>query len=169
MSNTRKAAAGVGGLATVLLLLLLWPMFVEGDPLFTGDLRTWATWIFWNLAIVLIVVLFFERNVPGATKWRSKDPAFARFLFNNRRAGLFWLPIRVFVGAFLAEAGLHKLTGRRVDEAGSLKGYWQHAVAIPDPGRRPSPSSGTATSSTCSSTTTPRPGSPGWSPWVRLP
>ena len=27
---------------------------------------------------------------------RIEGPAFARFLFNNSRAGLFWLPIRLF-------------------------------------------------------------------------
>ena len=136
MSNTRKAAAGVGGVATVLLLLLLWPMFIEGDPLLSGDLRNWVTWIFWILAIVLIVLLFQERNNAGADQVEIEGPAFARFLFGNRQAGLLWLPIRLFLGVSWLEAGWHKFTGEGwIDGGAALKGYWTAAVAIPDQGR----------------------------------
>jgi thiosulfate dehydrogenase (quinone) large subunit len=136
MSNTRKAAAVVGGLATVLLLLLLWPIFIEGDELLTGDIRTWATWIFWILAIVLIVLLFQERNTAGADQVEIEGPAFARFLFGNRRAGLLWLPIRLFLGVSWLEAGYHKFTDPAWTGGGeALKGYWERAVAIPEEGR----------------------------------
>ena len=136
MSNTRKAAAVVGGLATVLLLLLLWPIFITGDELLTGDLRTYATWIFWILAIVLIVLLFQERNTAGADQVEIEGPAFTRFLFGNRRAGLLWLPIRLFLGISWLEAGYHKLNDAAWTGGGeALKGYWTNAVAIPDQGR----------------------------------
>jgi thiosulfate dehydrogenase [quinone] large subunit len=64
-----------------------------------------------------------------------EGPAFSRFLFNNTAAGLFWLPIRVFVGVTFLEAGLHKLGDPKWTDGGAaLLGYWQHAVAIPDTG-----------------------------------
>ena len=40
-----------------------------------------------------------------------EGPAFTRFLFNNSRAGLFWLPIRLFLGFNWLEAGWGKFTG----------------------------------------------------------
>ena len=136
MSNTRKAAAVVGGLGTVLLLLLLWPIFIEGDPLLTGDLRTWVTWAFWILAIVLIVLLYQERNNAGADQVEIEGPAFARFLFGNRQAGLLWLPIRLFLGISWLEAGYHKFTDPAWTGGGeALQGYWTKAVAIPEQGR----------------------------------
>jgi thiosulfate dehydrogenase [quinone] large subunit len=136
MSNRRKTAAVIGGLATVLLLLLLWPIFIEGDELLTGDLRMYATWVFWILAIALIVVLFQERNEAGADQVEIEGPAFARFLFGNRQAGLLWLPIRLFLGISWLEAGYHKLTGEGwIDGGAALKGYWTAAVAIPEGGR----------------------------------
>ena len=51
--------------------------------------------------------------VPGcplgsadSDKVEIEGPAFTRFLLNNSRAGLFWLPIRVFVGFEFLAAGL---------------------------------------------------------------
>jgi thiosulfate dehydrogenase [quinone] large subunit len=94
-----------------------------------------VVWIFWISFIALVVVLFFERDVPGATEVNVEGPAFSRFLFNNTAAGLFWLPIRLFVGVTFLEAGLHKLGDPKWTDGGAaLLGYWQHAVAIPDTG-----------------------------------
>jgi thiosulfate dehydrogenase [quinone] large subunit len=126
MSNQRKLAGGLGGAATVLLLLLLWPVFIEGDPLLSGDIRTIATWAFWILAIALVVVLFQERKSAGADQVEIEGPAFARFLFGNRQAGLLWLPIRLFLGISWLEAGYHKLTDPAWTGGGeALKGYWE--------------------------------------------
>ena len=137
MSNQRKAAGGIAGVATVLLLLLLWPITGQGDPLLSGDLRQWVTWIFWILAIALVVILFQERKSVGADEVEIEGPAFARFLFGNRRAGLFWLPIRVFLGVSWFEAGLHKATdatGAWLNGGAALQGYWENAVKIPEAG-----------------------------------
>ena len=136
MSNQRKLAAGLGAAATILLILLMWPIFIEGDELLTGDIRQWATWIFWILAIALIVVLFQERNTAGADQVEIEGPAFARFLFGNRQAGLLWLPIRLFLGVSWIEAGWHKFTDPAWTGGGeALRGYWERAVAIPEEGR----------------------------------
>ena len=66
---------------------------------------------------------------------RSRGPAFARFLFGNSRAGLLWLPIRLFVGFSFLEAGLHKLGEASWTNGGTaLAGYWTNAVAMPAQG-----------------------------------
>jgi thiosulfate dehydrogenase [quinone] large subunit len=84
------------------------------------------------------VLLFQERNNAGADQVEIEGPAFARFLFGNRQAGLLWLPIRLFLGISWLEAGYHKLTGEGwIDGGAALKGYWTAAVAVPDQGRPP--------------------------------
>src|SRR5690349_11265907 len=67
-----------------------------------------------------------------------KDPGFAKFLTSDWRAGLIWLPLRIWVGLQWVQAAEHK-----IGEAGwvvtgdALKGYWEKAVAIPDAPARP--------------------------------
>ena len=76
----------------------------------------------------------------AATTIEIEGPAFTQFLFNNSRAGLFWLPIRLFLGFSWLEAGWHKLTGGGwIDGGTALAGYWTNAVKIPAeaPGRPP--------------------------------
>ncbi|HEX7472751.1 MAG TPA: DoxX family membrane protein, partial [Candidatus Limnocylindrales bacterium] len=62
-----------------------------------------------------------------------------RYLFSNTRAGLFWLPIRIFISFEWIEAGWHKLTGTGwVDGGSALLGFWKGAVAVPAaPGKPP--------------------------------
>ena len=106
--------------------------------------------------LVLLLALFELRKAPGGETIEIEGPAFTRFLFGNSRAGLFWLPIRLFVGFTWLEAGYHKLSGTGwIDGGTALKGYWEHAVAIPAQGAeaRPSRSTGTARSSRPCSTT----------------
>ncbi len=67
-----------------------------------------------------------------------EGPPFARFLFGNSRAGLVWLPIRLFLGFAWLEAGIHKATGTGwLDGGGALLGYWNAAVAVTDTGKGP--------------------------------
>ena len=101
--------------------------------------RTIATIAFWVLAIVVLFLMFQDRKSPDAQTVEVEGPAFARYLFSNTRAGLFWLPIRIFVGFEWLEAGWHKLTGAGwIDGGSALLGYWQNAVKIPEaPGRPP--------------------------------
>lgn len=99
---------------------------------------------FWILAIVVLLALFQDRHDPGAEAVEVEGPAFTRYLFNNTRAGLFWLPVRIFLGFAWLDAGLHKLLpeGKAMgagwlDGGASLLGYWERAVAIPDAPARP--------------------------------
>jgi thiosulfate dehydrogenase [quinone] large subunit len=128
----------MGALTTILLLIVVNPWFqIPEDQAQLGDLVTWA---FWVSFIVLLVLLFMERDKPGGETVEVEGPAFARFLFNNTKAGLFWLPIRLFLGFAWLDAGWHKLTDPAWvgSEAGTaIRGYWERAVAIPEEGRPP--------------------------------
>ena len=159
MTSKRNIAAILGGIAAVALFLIVNPWFAV-DPKSTADQI--VTVMFWVSFIALLVVLFEMRKDPGGETIEIEGPAFTRFLFGNTRAGLFWLPIRLFVGFTWLEAGYHKLSGTGwMDGGAALQGYWQHAVAVPAPGpaARRSRSSGIERSCRPCSTTTPTAGS----------
>jgi thiosulfate dehydrogenase [quinone] large subunit len=97
-----------------------------------------ATVAFWVLTIVVLVLMFEGRKSPGAEVVDVEGPAFARYLFSNTQAGLFWLPIRIFLGFEWAVAGWHKISGTGwIDGGASLLGYWQKSVAVPAQGSAP--------------------------------
>ena len=130
--------------AIVLYIEAPWETFGLGGIAPTKDVETILSVVFWILAIVIAVALFEDRKAPGATTVEVEGPAFTRFLFGNTRAGLLWLPIRLFVGFSFLEAGLHKLfpAGKAIgagwlDGGASLLGYWTNAVAIPEAPARP--------------------------------
>src|SRR5829696_7851061 len=137
MSTLRRFIVPLGVLAAAIVLYLSAPLDSFGlaslEP--SKDLFTLLSVAFWALAIVIFVVLLADRNAPGATTVEVKGPSFARFLFSNSRAGLLWLPVRLFLGFSFLEAGLHKLypAGKPVgtgwlDGGASLLGYWRNAV-----------------------------------------
>ena len=142
MAAMRRFIVPMGVVAAAIVLYLSAPLDVIGlgslEP--SKELFTLLSIVFWILAIVIFIVLLADRNAPGATVVEVEGPGFARFLFSNTKAGLLWLPIRLFVGFSWLEAGLHKLypAGKAVgagwlDGGGSLLGYWTNAVAIPEP------------------------------------
>ena len=125
--------------AIVLYIEAPWETFGLGGIAPTKDVETILSIVFWILAIVVAVALFEDRKEPGATVVEVEGPAFTRFLFSNTRAGLLWLPIRLFVGFSFLEAGLHKLfpAGKAIgagwlDGGAALGGFWHNAVAIPE-------------------------------------
>lgn len=127
-------------IAAVAALILVWLQLPEDWPISqpTGTLNTVLTWIFWILSIVVVLVLFTDRNRPEASQVEVEGPKFTRYLFSNTRAGLFWLPIRLFLGFAWFEAGFHKATGGGwLDGGSALLGYWQNAISIPEQGRPP--------------------------------
>lgn len=133
MSALRRLAVPIGIVSAVLLLLLVQPWF----PL-EGPIRQVVTVAFWTSFIVLLIALFEERKNPESQEVEVEGPAFVRFLFNNTRAGLFWLPIRVFVGFAWLDAGWHKLTDPEWMQGGAaLRAYWERAASIPEQGRPP--------------------------------
>jgi thiosulfate dehydrogenase [quinone] large subunit len=133
MSMLRKSAIPIGIFAALLLFYLENP-WVNPD----GDLRSIVTVAFWIASVILVVALFEDRKTADSTAVEIEGPAFTRFLFGNSRAGLLWLPIRIFVGFSWLEAGLHKFGDPGWTQGGaSLRGFWTAAVAIPDKGRPP--------------------------------
>jgi len=135
MSGTRRYSVPIAIVAAVLAVLLFNP-WVEIDE---GTLRQVLTVGFWVSFIALLVVLFQERREAGAEDVEIEGPAFTRFLFHNSRAGLFWLPIRLFLGFSWLEAGWHKATSDGwINNGGSaLAGFWKSAAAVPEQGRPP--------------------------------
>ena len=133
MSGYRQWALGIGGVAVLLLAWLTNPWFTV-----EGDLRGIVTIAFWILAIALVVVLYLDRRETGPQEVSISGPAFTQFLVHDSRAGLIWLPMRVFLGFAWLDAGLHKLTGTGwMDGGGALAGYWSRAVTIPETGNPP--------------------------------
>ena len=88
--------------------------------------------------ILLLIILISLRDDPDVENIEVEGPAFTRYLFNNPRAGLFWLPIRLFVGLPVARGRLAQGPGpgvgrrRRRDRHPRLLA---NAVAIPEEGR----------------------------------
>jgi thiosulfate dehydrogenase [quinone] large subunit len=139
MRNYRKWATPLALLAAALVLWMEVPVTEVRPETLGGDsLRSIVTVAFWVLAIVVVALMFTDRGAPEAQVVEVEGPAFTRYLFSNTRAGLFWLPIRLFLGFSWIEASLHKITGEGwLDGGAALKGYWTNAVAIPEQGRPP--------------------------------
>ena len=133
--DARQLVVPVAIIAAVLLFLLINPWFAP-DP--DSTLNQIITIVFWILALTVIVLMYIDSRDPSAPQVEVESPRFPRYLFGNTRAGLFWLPIRLFVGFEWVEAGWHKITGEGwIDGGAALLGYWQNAVAIPEEGRPP--------------------------------
>jgi len=134
----RNSIYGLAAVAIVSLALLLLPQIISADLALEGTLRTVVTWAFWISFILLVIALFRYRDVPGAREIEIEGPGFARFLFNNSAAGLFWLPIRIFLGVAWLQSGLGKLSNPEWTQGGAaLRAYWERAVAIPEAPARP--------------------------------
>lgn len=132
--SRRNLATVIGVIAVALLVYAANPWVIPPE----GTISTIVNVGFWIAAIALLVVLFEDRKSADADQVEIEGPAFARFLFGNRRAGLFWLPIRVFVGFAWLEAGWHKFTDPEWTQGGAaLRAYWERAAAIPEQGRPP--------------------------------
>jgi thiosulfate dehydrogenase [quinone] large subunit len=134
MSSFRNVALVIGAVAAVLLLWMVNPWVAVPD-----SLAAIIPVVFWIVSIALVVILYLEtRRDPSADEVEVEGPPFARFLFNNSRAGLFWLPIRLFVGFEWLEAGWHKVSGPGwLDGGSALAGFWTKAATVPDGGKAP--------------------------------
>ena len=133
-SSTSTLSIVLGAVAAVLLLWMVNPWIAVPE-----GVRPIVTVAFWAAAIALAIVLYLEaRRDPESDAVEIEGPGYARFLFNNSRAGLFWLPIRLFVGFSWLDAGWHKFTDPEWTSGGAaLRAYWERAAAIPEEGRPP--------------------------------
>src|SRR3954470_4239967 len=134
MSGNRRLVTILGIAAAAVLFWMENPW--SNPEQINPTLRTIATVAFWVLFVSVVALMFSERKSAGASEVQVEGPAFARYLFSNTQAGLFWLPIRLFLGFSWIEASWHKLTGggRITDGGSALAGYWQIAVKVPEAG-----------------------------------
>lgn len=66
------------------------------------------------------------------------DPPIARTLFSTTRFAWLWAIVRVWLGYQWIEASLHKIGVEAWTGNGfALKGFWERAVAVPNPPARP--------------------------------
>jgi thiosulfate dehydrogenase [quinone] large subunit len=132
LARYRSLAVPLAVVAAAVLFYMVNPWFF---PAVGSTERGVATLVFWVLMIAVLLLLFEDRNAPEASTVEVEGPAFARYLFSNTRAGLVWLPIRLFLGFEWLTAGWDKLTGTGwVDGGASLLGFWKNAVAVPTTG-----------------------------------
>ena len=67
-----------------------------------------------------------------------ETPRFINFLFEDRRAAILWLAVRLWLGWQWIQSSLSKLSNPAWMENGdALKGFWTRAVQIPAEGRPP--------------------------------
>jgi len=126
----------IAAVAAILLFLLANP-WVELEQ---GTILQVVTVAFWASFLLLLLALFEDRKSAESKDVEIEGPASARFLFNYSRAGLFWLPIRLFVGFSWLESGWGKATNPDnawLGGGSALRAYWERAAAIPDEGRPP--------------------------------
>jgi thiosulfate dehydrogenase [quinone] large subunit len=138
MSTLRRYVTPLAVLAAVLVLYIMFPYDVLGLSSLapSKDVSTAIAVVFWVLSIIVVFLLFQDRKTPEAQTVEIEGPAFTRYLFNNTRAGLLWLPVRLFIGAQWIEASLHKIQGTGwLDGGSALQGFWTAIVAVPEQGR----------------------------------
>jgi thiosulfate dehydrogenase [quinone] large subunit len=135
LARYRELVTPLALVAAAILIYMENPWFY---PAAGSSILTIATIAFWVLGIAVLVLMFTDRKSPDAETVNVEGPAFARYLFSNTRAGLLWLPIRIFLGFEWLVAGYDKLTGTGwVDGGASLLGFWTNAVKIPATGKPP--------------------------------
>jgi thiosulfate dehydrogenase (quinone) large subunit len=131
--TSRAVIYVLAAMAVISLALMVVPQIAP-----TGDLHTVIVWVFWISFIALTIALFAYGRGPGSEEVQIEGPGIARFLFNNRAAGLFWLPIRVFLGVSWLLSGAGKFGNPAWTNGGSaLRGYWERVATIPEQGSPP--------------------------------
>src|SRR6187431_2497338 len=101
-TDARRLVVPVAIVAAVLLFLLINPWFPVESGTLVNQIVTVA---FWILALAVIVLMYVDSRDPETPQVEVESPRFPRYLFGNTRAGLFWLPIRLFLGFVWLEAG----------------------------------------------------------------
>ena len=136
LARSRTYVTPLALIAAAVLVYLVNPWY---PPAPSSTARDVGTVVFWVLVLVMLVLMFADRDAPSGEVIEVEGPAVTRYLFSNTRAGLLWLPIRIFVGFEFAVAGWHKLTSATgwTNGGAALLGYWKGAVAVPAQGSAP--------------------------------
>ena len=135
--------------SVALFVFLAWA-FADGlfslDNLFSGDYYSEYTIITFILLALIIGAGYLQAQrlpeegvaTPVAretgTPGQTDDPMTWKLLMGNVYWSIFWMPIRFFVGLQWLQAGEHKVRdGAWMDNGAALQGYWERAVAVPEP------------------------------------
>ena len=143
MTTLRRLVLPLAIIAAAIVVYLEAPFTALGFKGFEPEkgVSTFLSGIFLILAVIIVFALYQQLRAEHARKVDADDedgPAFTRFLFHDPRAGMIWLPIRLFVGFAWLGAGLHKLQGTGwLDGGSALAGFWKGAAAIPVAPARP--------------------------------
>jgi thiosulfate dehydrogenase (quinone) large subunit len=141
MMTGPRGAATVLGIVAALLLAYMANPWIEPpeDPVIAGvSIAQLVLLGFWVAFVAMLVILFVAQRARHADVIDVEGPAVARFLFSNTRAGLFWLPVRLFLGFAWLQSGIGKLQDPAWTDGGvALRGFWERAVAVPDAPARP--------------------------------
>jgi thiosulfate dehydrogenase [quinone] large subunit len=146
---TRNKTYILTAVSALLFIFLGWA-FADGlfslDNLFSGEYYSEYTIITYLLLASIVAAgvyqasrlpedgidtrLVSQTDTPGQTD----DPSVWKLLMANTFWAIFWMPIRFFVGLEWLQAGEHKLRDSAWMDGGSaLQGYWERAVAVPEP------------------------------------
>ena len=108
-TDSERFSAGAQGLALVVGLIL----FVAATVLLYGEYRA----------------------APTTDDVAITQPRLVHFLLHSSRASVLWLGARLYLGYEWLEAGREKVGNDAWMSGAGLKGYWEHAIAIPEQGR----------------------------------
>jgi thiosulfate dehydrogenase [quinone] large subunit len=146
---TRTKTYILTAISALLFLFLSWA-FADGlfnvDNLFSGHYYSEYTIItYLMLASIIAAGIIQARRLPEGgvdirpvkdttTSGQTDDPTLWKMLLGNTYLAIFWMPLRFFIGLEWLQAGEHKLRdGAWMDGGTALQGYWERAVAIPEP------------------------------------
>jgi thiosulfate dehydrogenase [quinone] large subunit len=146
---TRTKTYVLTAVSALLFLFLSWA-FADGlfalDNLVSGEYYTEYTIITYALfASIILAGILQARRLPAegietpiasqtGTPGQTDDPTVWKLLMGNTYWAIFWMPLRFFIGLEWLQAGEHKLRDSAWMDGGSaLQGYWERAVAIPEP------------------------------------
>ena len=146
---TRTKTYMLTAISALLFIVLGWA-FADGlfalDNLFSGEYYSEYTIITFGLLALIVAagILQAQRLPEGGvttrpasetrTPGQTDDPITWKMLLGNTYWSIFWMPIRFFVGLQWLQAGEHKLRDDAWMSGGTaLQGYWERAVAVPEP------------------------------------
>jgi thiosulfate dehydrogenase [quinone] large subunit len=146
---TRSKTYILTAISVVLFIFLAWA-FADGlfslDNLFSGEYYSEYTIITYILLALIVGAGYLQaQRLPPegvatpvtretGTPGQTDDPTVWKLLMGNVYWSIFWMPIRFFVGLQWLQAGEHKVRDDAWMDGGmALKGFWERAVAIPEP------------------------------------
>jgi thiosulfate dehydrogenase (quinone) large subunit len=99
------------------------------------------------MGVVLVIILIINTELlleekmsdqnRSNTVWMT-DPPFVTSLFNSTRWSWLWLIARLYIGWSWLDSGWGKLQNPAWTDGGqALRGFWERAVAFPEPPARP--------------------------------